>query len=94
MDGERHTSADSAHSLWLIDEKIRGVEGVIRLLQRANSELGLQIFVVKAQVVNHSSHPQHGLARFKFPIAIKIKLRFLILLVTRHVYSGHMQRQE
>lgn len=72
----RHTSAVSAHSLWLTDEDIRGVKGVIRLLQRANSELGLQIFVVKAWVVYHSSHLRHGMVRFKFPIAIEIKLRF------------------
>lgn len=76
MDGGRHTRADSTHSLWLTDEEIRGVEEVISLLLRANSLLGLQISVVKARVGYHSSHGQHGMARFKFPIAIKIKLRF------------------
>lgn len=76
MDRGRHTSADSAHSLWLTDEEIRGVEEVISLLQGADSLRGLQISVVKAQVGYHSSHSQHGMARFKIPIAIKIKLRF------------------
>lgn len=47
-------------------------------------------FVVKALVVYHSSHRQYVMVRFKFLIAIKIKLRFSIVLVTFREYSSHM----